>query len=160
MFFMGAVRSMLSNITFAYKHYYHCSTFGTGVLISVPTIFGFGSSMYAAGVARKMDPGVLMRAGMAAGCLAPAAMYVSTFELDHYGWWATVVPCTIMSAAGFFALPAMQVLILQDFKDMSGLAGGVSKLVMTCTSTGMSMLVSWYFSDWGEDSKEQALFGE
>ena len=45
-------------------------------------------------------------------------------------------------------------LVLQDFKDMSGLAGGVSKLVMTFTSTGMSMLVSYYFSDWGQDTKQ------
>ena len=65
----------------------------------------------------------------------------------------TTVPCALLAAVGFFALPAMQVLLLQDFKDMSGLAGGVSKLVMTLTSTGMSMLVSSYFSDWGQDRK-------
>ena len=47
----------------------------------------------------------------------------------------------------------MQVLLLQDFKDMSGLAGGISKLVMTLTSTGMSVLASSYFSDWGLDHK-------
>lgn len=44
-------------------------------------------------------------------------------------------------------------LLLQDFRDMSGLAGGVSKLAMTLTSTGMSMLTSFYFSDWGRDKK-------
>ena len=39
------------------------------------------------------------------------------------------LPCALFAPVGFFALPAMQVLLLQDFKDMSGLAGGLSKLV-------------------------------
>ena len=36
----------------------------------------------------------------------------------------------------------MQVLILEDFKHMSGLTAGISKLVMTLISTGGSMVVS------------------
>ena len=39
-----------------------------------------------------------------------------------------------MSFTGFFVLPAMQVLILEDFKHMSGLTAGISKLVMTLIS--------------------------
>ena len=46
----------------------------------------------------------------------------------------------------------MQVLVMHDFKDMSGLAGGMSKLLMTVTSTLLSMLVSFYFADWGQDN--------
>ena len=68
-------------------------------------------------------------------------------------WYMTTMPCALLSAVGFFALPAMQVLVLQDFKDMSGLAGGLSKLAMTLTSTGAAELVSFYFSDWGADRK-------
>jgi hypothetical protein len=40
----------------------------------------------------------------------------------------------VMSFTGFFVLPAMQVLILEDFKHMSGLTAGISKLVMTLIS--------------------------
>jgi MFS family permease len=144
--FMGAVRSMLSNISFVYEHYYNCNTLITGILISVPTICGFGTSMYAAGISRKMDPGILMRRGMAVGVLAPTAMLLSAMFVYWRGWWATVIPCAIMAAAGFFTLPAMQVLVLQDFKEISGLAAGVSKLIMTVGSTGFSMFVSWYFT--------------
>jgi hypothetical protein len=58
------------------------------------------------------------------------------------GWWTTTAAVAVMSATGFFVLPAMQVLILEDFKHMSGLTAGVSKLVMTLISTGCSMVVS------------------
>ena len=54
-------------------------------------------------------------------------------------------------AAGFLALPAMQVLVMHDFKDMSGLAGHEQAL-MTIISTLLSMLVSFYFADWGRDN--------
>ena len=155
---MGAVRSMLSNVSFVYDHYYHVSTALSGLLISVPTMAGFLSAMVAARLARGTPPGKLMRIGMAAGVVPPALMLVVAGLPGTGGnlynkprWYMMTIPCSLLAAVGFFALPAMQVLVLQDFKDMSGLAGGVSKLVMTLTSTGMSMLVSYYFSNWGED---------
>lgn len=40
-FYMGAVRAMLSNISFVYENYYKMNTFATGILISVPTACGF-----------------------------------------------------------------------------------------------------------------------
>ena len=70
---------------------------------------------------------------MLAGLLAPPALalgrYKPTFlrikltflNLNHvcggktgsvyyrHGWWATTIPCGVMSATGFFVLPAMQV---------------------------------------------------
>ena len=89
--------------------------------------------------------------GMLAGLVAPALMLATSLFpwvpchnqdpppapqcLYDRHWAYTVVPMCCMSAAGFLALPAMQVLVMHDFKDMSGLAGGVSKLVMTVTST-------------------------
>ena len=158
---MGAVRSMLSNISFVYDHYYRISTALSGVLISAPTMAGFLSAMVAARFAKGTPPGKLMRIGMAAGVVPPAMMlvvaglpgsYPNLYDAPH--WYMTTIPCSLLAAVGFFALPAMQVLVLQDFKDMSGLAGGVSKLVMTLTSTGMSMLVSAYFSDWGADKPD------
>ena len=158
---MGAVRSMLSNISFVYDHYYHVSTALSGLLISAPTMAGFVSAMVAARLAKGTPPGKLMRIGMAVGVVPPAMMLVvaglpgSSGNLyDAPRWYMTTIPCSLLAAVGFFALPAMQVLVLQDFKDMSGLAGGISKLVMTLTSTGMSMLVSYYFSDWGEDKPD------
>ena len=84
--------------------------------------------------------------GMAVGAVPPALMLVSA-GLPHctdclYAaprWYMVTLPCALFAAVGFFALPAMQVLLLQDFKDMSGLAGGLSKLVMTLTSTGIGL---------------------
>ena len=158
---MGAVRAMLSNISFVYDHYYSLPTYLSGLLISVPTMAGFVSALLAAHLAKLgAPPRKLMRWGMAAGVVPPALMLVSAGLPDCIDclyaaprWYMTTVPCALLAAVGFFALPAMQVLLLQDFKDMSGLAGGLSKLVMTLTSTGMSVLVSSYFSDWGLDQK-------
>lgn len=155
---MGAVRAMLSNISFVYKHYYGLSTAIGGVLISVPPLVGFISSLFAARAATTTSPARLVRWGMAAGVLPPVLMLVTAglpgcihCLYARPRWYMTTLPCALLSAVGFFALPAMQVLVLQDFKDMSGLAGGLSKLAMTLTSTGASELVSFYFSDWGAD---------
>ena len=78
---------------------------------------------------------------MLVGCLAPVALAVGGYGYSH-GWWVTTASVAVMSATGFFVLPAMQVLILEDFKHMSGLAAGVSKLVMTLISTGGSIVVT------------------
>jgi hypothetical protein len=64
-----------------------------------------------------------------------------------HGWWTTTAAVAVMSATGFFVLPAMQVLILEDFKHMSGLTAGISKLVMTLLSTGGSMVVTDLYDD-------------
>ena len=158
---MGAVRAMLSNISFVYDHYYGLSTSLSGLLISVPTMAGFISALLAGRMAAGTKPGTLMLWGMAAGVLPPLLMLVSAGVPDAENqlyakprFYMTTIPCSLLAAVGFFALPPMQVLVLQDFKDMSGLAGGISKLVMTLTSTGLSMLASFYFSDWGKDRKE------
>lgn len=151
---------MLSNISFVYTHYYQLSTAVGGLLISVPPLCGFLSSLVAAKLSAKTSPAKLMRWGMAAGVVPPVLMLLSA-GLPHcttclYArprWYMTTGPCALIAGVGFFALPAMQVLVLQDYKDMSGLAGGLSKLVMTLTSTGTSMLVSYYFSDWGRDTR-------
>ena len=45
---MGSVRAMLSNISFVYTHYYHLTTAVGGLLISVPPLCGFLSSIVAA----------------------------------------------------------------------------------------------------------------
>ena len=173
--FMAAVRSMLSNIAFVYDNTYKLSAFAGGALIAAPTVCGLFSSMWAAKVSKKIGPPRLLRLGMYAGLVAPVLMLLSA-TMPGYGcawdiayqpgkpvpskyecwydrhWLYTVVPMCCMSAAGFRALPAMQVLVMQDFKDMSGLAGGVSKMTMTLVSTLISMLVSWYFANWGEDT--------
>lgn len=165
---MGAVRAMLSNISFVYTHYYKLSTTIGGLLISVPPLTGFVSSLLAARAASRTRPALLVRVGMAAGVLPPALMLLSAGMPQLHPcpswiqclyarprWYMTTIPCALLSAVGFFALPAMQVLVLQDFRDMSGLAGGMSKLFMTLASTGASELVSYYFSDWGKDGREQ-----
>lgn len=160
--FMGSIRAMLSNISFVYDHYYHLPTYLTGILISFPPLFGFIAALIASYVAGKWKPGKLMRWGMLFGLVPIACMLVSAGVPDcvrclySQGWWMTTLPCSLMASTGFFALPAMQVLVLQDFRDMSGLAGGLSKLVMTLISTGLSMAVSFYFGHplgGGEDSK-------
>ena len=157
---MGAVRSMLSNISFVYTHYYQLSTTISGLLISVPPLVGFISSLIAAKLASRMPPAKLIRIGMVA-CFIPPAFMLCVAGRPHcidclYArprWYMMTIPCALISAVGFFTLPAMQVLVLQDFRDMSGLAGGMSKLAMTLTSTGASEVASWYFSDWGADKK-------
>ena len=63
----------------------------------------------------------------------------------------TLAPSPSLAESG--GSGARQVLVLQDFRDMSGLAGGLSKLFMTFVSTGASQLSSFYFSDWGADRK-------
>ena len=83
---------------------------------------------------------------MLVGCLAPVALAVGGYGYSH-GWWVTTASVAVMSATGFFVLPAMQVLILEDFKHMSGLTAGVSKLVMTLISTGGSMVVTDLYDD-------------
>ena len=177
--FMAAVRSMLSNIAFVYDNTYALTAFEGGALIAAPTVCGLFSSMWAAKVSKKIGPERLLRIGMYCGFLAPALMVLAgtmpgkgcawghSYEPDgslvpqsnacwyNRHWAFTVVPMCCMSAAGFLALPAMQVLVMQDFKDMSGLAGGVSKMTMTLVSTLISMLVSFYFSNWGEDSASE-----
>ena len=71
----------------------------------------------------------------------------------------TVASVAVMSATGFFVLPAMQVLILEDFKHMSGLAAGVSKLVMTLISTGGSIVVTdLYDKSEGGSTSGAAIF--
>ena len=97
--------------------------------------------MICKGVAKMADTGRLLRWGMAVGCLAPVALAVGGYYFAQ-GWWVTTGSVAVMSATGFFVLPAMQVLILEDFKHMSGLAAGISKLVMTLISTGGSMVVT------------------
>jgi DHA1 family bicyclomycin/chloramphenicol resistance-like MFS transporter len=139
--FMGGVRSMLSTIPYVYSEYYCLDTALVGILIAVPTGCGVGSSMVAVGVAKKADTGLLLRYGMLVGCLAPVALALGGYYYLH-GWWTTTAAVAVMSATGFFVLPAMQVLILEDFKHMSGLTAGISKLVMTLISTGGSMVVS------------------
>ena len=148
---MGAVRSMLSNISFVYDHYYKLSTAISGVLISVPTMCGFVAALIAAKMAAKTPPRKLMRVGMAFGMLPPILMLVIAGLPNCVNclyarprWYMTTIPCSFLAAVGFFALPAMQVLVLQDFKDMSGLAGGVSKLVMTLTSTRRRPACRWW----------------
>ena len=159
-FCMACVRAMLSNISFVYTHYYQLSTAIGGLLISIPPLCGFISSLIAARLAAKTTPASLARYGMAAGIVPPVLMLISAGRPQctdclyaRPRWYMTTAPCALVAAVGFFALPAMQVLVLHDFKDMSGLAGGISKLVMTLTSTLASMLVSFYFSDWGRDHK-------
>ena len=83
---------------------------------------------------------------MLVGCLAPVALAVGGYGYSH-GWWVTTASVAVMSATGFFVLPAMQVLILEDFKHMSGLTAGVSKLVMTLISTGGSIVVTDLYDD-------------
>ena len=139
--FMGGVRSMLSTIPYVYSEYYCLDTALVGILIAVPTGCGVFSSMVAVGVAKKADTGLLLRYGMLVGCLAPVALAFGGYYYA-YGWWTTTAAVAVMSATGFFVLPAMQVLILEDFKHMSGLTAGISKLVMTLVSTGGSMVVS------------------
>ena len=102
--------------------------------------------MVAVGVAKKADTGLLLRYGMLVGCLAPVALAFGGYYYA-YGWWTTTAAVAVMSATGFFVLPAMQVLILEDFKHMSGLTAGISKLVMTLVSTGGSMVVSHLYDD-------------
>jgi DHA1 family bicyclomycin/chloramphenicol resistance-like MFS transporter len=169
-FYMGAVRSMLSNISFVYEDFYDMSSFATGLLISVPTGCGFFSSLAAIGVVRKHSTMTTLRAGMLAAWLAPACMIVAaglpgcvdcpfTKELafvsgTEHGWgsaWWVVTGCVaVMAATGFFALPAMQTVVMQHLKDMSGLAGGLSKMLMQFTSTGMSMVASAMLSHHSE----------
>jgi DHA1 family bicyclomycin/chloramphenicol resistance-like MFS transporter len=144
--FMGGVRSMLSTIPYVYSEYYCLDTALVGILIAVPTGCGVGSSMVAVGVAKKADTGLLLRYGMLVGCLAPVALALGGYYYLH-GWWTTTAAVAVMSATGFFVLPAMQVLILEDFKHMSGLAAGISKLVMTLLSTGGSMVVTDLYDD-------------
>ena len=144
--FMGGVRSMLSTIPYVYSEYYCLGTALVGILIAVPTGCGVFSSMVAVGVAKKADTGLLLRYGMLVGCLAPVALAFGGYYYA-YGWWTTTAAVAVMSATGFFVLPAMQVLILEDFKHMSGLTAGISKLVMTLVSTGGSMVVSHLYDD-------------
>ena len=144
--FMGGVRSMLSTIPYVYSEYYCLDTALVGILIAVPTGCGVFSSMVAVGVAKKADTGLLLRYGMLVGCLAPVALALGGYYYA-YGWWTTTGSVAVMSATGFLVLPAMQVLILEDFKHMSGLTAGISKLVMTLISTGGSMVVTRLYDD-------------
>ena len=133
---------MLSTIPYVYSEYYCLGTALVGILIAVPTGCGVFSSMVAVAAGGKnADTGLLLRYGMLVGCLAPVALALGGYYYS-YGWWVTTGSVAVMSATGFFVLPAMQVLILEDFKHMSGLTAGISKLVMTLISTGGSMVVS------------------
>lgn len=85
---------------------------------------------------------------MVAGCAAPAILFIGGLPgVGDSGWLGMAAPCAVMSATGFFVLPAMQVLIMEDFKHMSGFAAGMSKLIMTSVSTGGSMAVSYLYSN-------------
>ena len=81
----------------------------------------------------------------------PASADDADDELMRPGDASALVAGTAIGG-GFLALPAMQTLVMHDFKDMSGLAGGLSKLVMTLISTGIAMFISFYFGDWGRDT--------
>ena len=149
---------MLSTIPYVYSEYYCLDTALVGILIAVPTGCGVFSSMVAVGVAKKADTGLLLRWGMLVGCLAPVSLALGGYYYA-YGWWTTTGSVAVMSATGFFVLPAMQVLILEDFKHMSGLTAGISKLVMTLISTGGSMVVSHFYDDRWVCCSNQAPLG-
>jgi predicted MFS family arabinose efflux permease len=146
--FMAGVRSMLATISFVYSQFYCVSAFYIGFLTAVPTAAGIGSSMLAGSLARKHSTDTLLKYGMLAGCLAPVCLFVGGLPgIAEQGWFMVAGPCAVMSATGFFVLPAMQVLILEDFKHMSGFAAGMSKLIMTLVSTFGSMAVSYFYSE-------------
>jgi len=177
--YMGAVRSMLSNISFVYENYYEMNSFASGVLISVPTFCGIFSSMAAIAAVRKWSTRAMLRYGMLVAVLGPVAM-VAAAGFPHCGqegyalcpyaehlafingskhgwgsaWWVVASCMAIMSATGFFTLPAMQTVVMQDLKDISGLAGGLSKMVMQFLSTGMAMIASWIFTHDGSQSDD------
>ena len=145
--FMAGVRSMLATISFVYSEFYCVQVFYIGILTAVPTAAGIGSSMLAGSLARKHATDNLLQYGMAAGCFAPVCLFVGGLpSVAAQSWLCVAGPCAVMSATGFFVLPAMQVLILEDFKHMSGFAGGMSKLIMTLLSTGGSMSVSYFYA--------------
>ena len=113
---MGAVRSLLSTISFVYTHYYELSTPITGLLISVPLIFGFLASLVAAQLAAKTSPARLMRVGMLAGVITPITTLViaglpGCLDCLYAAprWYMTTLPCALIAAVNFFALPAMEV---------------------------------------------------
>jgi len=165
-FYMGAVRAMLSNISFVYEDYYKMDSFATGVLISVPTLCGFFSSMAALAVVHRVSTTTMLRVGMMVAWLSPIAMILAAGSprctdcpYDQHqaivagqstgwgsSWWVTTLCVALMSSTGFFTLPAMQTVVMQDLKDISGLAGGLSKMVMQFISTGMSVVASYVFT--------------
>lgn len=147
--FMAGVRTMLSTITFIYRQYYCTSLEMVGILVCLPTFAGFLAGSLAgklSGRKATVQTSNLLCYGMAGGLVAPASLFLSAAFLVPYGWWAVTGPCALMSATGFFCLPAMQVLILDPYKDMSGFAGGLSKMFMTFISTGASMVVSYFYN--------------
>ncbi len=146
--FMAGVRSMLATISFIYSEFYCVQVFYIGILTAVPTAAGIGSSMLAGSLARKHATENLLQYGMVAGCFAPVCLFVGGLpSVAVQSWLCVAIPCAVMSATGFFVLPAMQVLILEDFKHMSGFAAGMSKLIMTLLSTGGSMAVSYFYAE-------------
>jgi len=157
--FMAAVRSMLSNIPFVYVSYYCVSPFQSSFLIAVPTGCGMVTASIGVRISKKYGPDVLLWYGMVAMLAAPALMLFASFGPQIWSphWLQTTLPVAVMSATGFFALPAMQVLVLQDFKEMSGFAAGISKLIMTLTSTSGSMVLSYFYSDHARASDAVAV---
>ena len=77
---LAAVRSMLSNISFVYTHYYGLNTAIGGLLISVPPLCGFLSSVVAARLSSRNSPSKIMRWGMLAGVVPPALMQSPSVE--------------------------------------------------------------------------------
>ena len=158
--FMAGVRSMLATISFVYSQYYCVDAFYIGILTAVPTAAGIGSSMLAASLARKHSTENLLQYGMLAGCFAPVCLFVGGLPaVTVRSWMVVAAPCAVMSATGFFVLPAMQVLILEDFKHMSGFAAGMSKLIMTLLSTAGSMAVSYFYAQADVDLEGGGLPG-
>eukprot|EP01052_Picozoa_sp_SAG31_P028314 SAG31_NODE_2723_length_5187_cov_7.411164_2_plen_537_part_00 len=170
--FMAGVRTMLATVTFIYSAYYCTTSQEVGILIALPTFAGFLSGNLAGRLSGKkaiLKTPALLRYGMAGGLVAPASLVLFGMFLVQDGWWATTFPCAMMSATGFFCLPAMQVpttpsmlqpaerlqpagldfflrterqvLILDPYKDMSGFAGGLSKMFMTFISAVFAFCV-------------------
>merc|ERR1719199_1385930 len=105
---------------------------------------GFFSSMLAIRLVKDHSTEDLLRQGMFVAWLAPILMLVAG-GLPHcaentqcpYGefpfvsgakhgwgssWWVVTVCVAVMSATGFFTLPAMQTIVMQDMKENAGLA--------------------------------------
>ena len=106
-----------STITYVYSDFYCLGTFATGAILAVPTGCGIFSSMIGVCVAKMTTMDRILRRGMLVGLLAPVALVLSGYYWQ-LGWWTTTAGVAVMSATGFFVLPAMQVLMLEDFKHM------------------------------------------
>ena len=146
--FMAGVRSMLGTVSFVYAQAFCLSAVYIGFLTAVPTACGIGSGMVAGILARKHQTDALLQHGMLVGLVAPLCLVLCGIPgLSGWNWLLVAGPCAVMSATGFFVLPAMQVLVLEDFKHMSGFAAGMSKLIMTLVSTGVSMALSFFYSE-------------